>query len=115
MPIVVAILVVVVVVVVKREKVFNSTQKSDKKSSGMGAQLFSRLDRLVDSVSTRSECTSSGWDKKGCRIEEVMKEFYSIEEVVFGSELYCFATEFFMVRSTRKMWAAIGDKERKFQ
>jgi hypothetical protein len=33
--------------------------------------------------------------KKGCSIEEVMKEFHSIEEVVFDSELYCFATEFF--------------------
>ncbi|KAI5572555.1 hypothetical protein BDE02_10G019600 [Populus trichocarpa] len=92
-----------------------SSSSSSEKRKGMGAQLFSRLDRLVDSVSTRSECTSSGWDKKGCSIEEVMKEFYSIEKVVFGSELYCFATEFFMVRSMREMWAAIGDKERKFQ
>jgi hypothetical protein len=52
---------------------------------------------------------SSGLDKKGCSIEEVMKEFHSVEEVVFGSELYCFATAFFMVRSRREMWAAIGD------
>ena len=28
-----------------------------------------------------------------------MKEFHSIEEVVFDSKLYCFAIEFFMVRS----------------
>jgi len=69
----------------------------------MRAQLFSRLDRLVDSVFTRSECTFSGWDKKGCNIEEVMKEFHVIEEVVFDSEFYCFATEFFMVRSKREM------------
>jgi hypothetical protein len=44
-----------------------------------------------------------------------MKEFHSIEEVVFGSELYYFATEFFMVRSRREMWAAIGDMDRKFR
>ncbi|KAI5557663.1 hypothetical protein BDE02_08G132800 [Populus trichocarpa] len=74
-----------------------------------------RKDKLVDSVSTKSECTSTVFDKKGCSIEEVMKEFHSIEEVVFGSELYCFATEFFMVRSRREMWAAIGDMDRKFQ
>jgi hypothetical protein len=61
------------------------------------------------------ECTSSGWDKKGCSIEGVMKEFHSIKEVVFGSELYCFATEFFMVKSTRKMWVTIGDNKRKIQ
>lgn len=44
-----------------------------------------------------------------------MKEFHSVEEVVFGSELYCFGIEFFMVRSKREMWAAIRDKKRKFQ
>jgi hypothetical protein len=65
-------------------------------------------------MSTKSECTSSGLDKKGCSIEKVMKEFHSIKEVVFGSELYCFATEFFMVRSRREMWVVIGDMDRKF-
>ncbi|KAI5585082.1 hypothetical protein BDE02_06G122400 [Populus trichocarpa] len=83
--------------------------------AGRGSHLFARLDKLVDSVSTKSECTSTVLDKKGCSIEEVMKEFHSIEEVVFDSELYCFAIEFFMVRSRREMWAAIGDMDRKFQ
>jgi len=81
----------------------------------MGVQLLLCLDRLVDNVSTKSECTSSDWDKKGCSIEEAMKEFHSIEEVVFDNKLYCFATEFFIIRSKREMWAAIGDKKRKFQ
>ena len=31
---------------------------------GKGAQLFSHLDKLVGSVSTKSECTSSSLDKK---------------------------------------------------
>jgi hypothetical protein len=44
----------------KRKGVQQCTQKSEKKGSGTRAQLFSCLDRLVDSVSTRSECTSSG-------------------------------------------------------
>ena len=44
-----------------------------------------------------------------------MKEFHSNKEVVFGSKLYCPATEFLLVRSRREMWAAIGDKKRKFQ
>lgn len=51
------------------------------------------------------------WIKKGCSIEEVMKEFHFIDEVVFRSELYCFPTEFFMVRNRREMWAAIGDMD----
>ncbi|KAL9366958.1 hypothetical protein Peur_038157 [Populus x canadensis] len=55
------------------------------------------------------QCTQKSGKKR------VIKEFHSIEEVVSGSELYSFATEFLMVRSRREMWAAIGDKERKFQ
>ena len=104
-------------VVMGREKVCNKVPKTmrKKKGAGRGSQLFSRLDKLVDRVSTKNECTSSGLDKKGCSIEEVMTEFHSIEEVVFSSELYCFATEFFMVRSRREIWAAISDMDRKFQ
>ena len=107
----------ILLVVVGRENVCNKVPNKIRKKRGVGrgSQLFSRLDKLVDSVSTKSECTSSVLDKKGCSIEEVMKEFHSIEEVVFGSELYCFATEFFMVWSRREMWATIGDMDRKFQ
>ena len=99
-----------------KKKVFNNVHKRvKKKGSGMGAQLFSCLDRLVDIGSTRIKSSGFGIKKKGCSIEEVIKEFHSIEEVVLGSELYCFATEFFMVRNRREIWVAIGDKERKFQ
>ena len=76
--------------------------------------MFSRLDKLVDSVYTKSECTSSGLDKKGCSIEEVMTEFHSIEEVVFGSELYCFATEFFVVKNSRKFGQHLEITKEKF-
>ena len=54
----------------------------------MGAQLFSQLDKLVDSVSTRSDCTVGFMDRKWCNIQEVMAEFHSINEVVLGSEFY---------------------------
>jgi hypothetical protein len=40
-----------------------------------------------------------------------MKEFHSINDVVFGSELYCFAAEFFMVTSRREMWMAMRNNE----
>ncbi|KAL9362643.1 hypothetical protein Peur_045428 [Populus x canadensis] len=88
---------------VKRKGVQQCTQKSEKKKgSGMGAQLFLHLDRLVDSVSTRSECTSSDWEEKGCSIEEAMKEFHSIEEVIFDNEIYCFATIFSLLEARGK-------------
>jgi len=70
---------------------------------------------LIDSISTRSDYTSSFMDNKWCSIEEVMAKFHSIDEVVFMNELYCFATEYFMVRSRREMWATLETKKRKFQ
>ena len=42
-----------------------------------------------------------------------MQEFHSIDDVVFGSE-YVFTTKFFLVRSKRKIWAAMRNMERKF-
>jgi len=77
----------------------------------MREQLFSCLDRSIDNISTRSDCISSLWIRKGVSIEEVMKEFHSINDVVFGSELYCFAAEFFMVTSRREMWVAMRNNE----
>jgi hypothetical protein len=53
-------------------------------------------------------------DRKRCSIEEVIAEFHSIDEVVFWSEFYCFATEYFMVRSKRKMWATLGTIKENF-
>ena len=53
----------------KRKGVQQYAQKSEKKKgAGSGVQLFSHLDKLVDSVSTKSECISSGLDKIGCSI-----------------------------------------------
>ena len=51
----------------KRKGVQQSSKQNEKKkkrSAGRGSQLFSRLDKLVDSVSTKSECTSSVLHKK---------------------------------------------------
>jgi len=70
------------------------------------------LDRLVDNVLINSVCTSTTKDKKGCRIEEVMKELHSIDEVQFGSELHIFSIEFFCLRSKREMWAPMRDIDR---
>jgi hypothetical protein len=84
--------------------------KSVKKKigSGMGAQLLSRLDKLVDSASTISDYKSSFMDKKECSFEEVMAEFHYIDELVLCNELYCFAIIFFIVISKREMGETIG-------
>jgi hypothetical protein len=69
----------------KRKATQNYSGKSFKtrKGFGMGAQLFSHLDKLIDSVSTRSDCTSGSMDRKRYSIEEVIAEFQSIDEVFF--------------------------------
>ena len=49
-----------------------------KKSSEIGAQLVSIQQQLLDSMSSRSDSTSSNKDLLGCSIPEVMAELKSI-------------------------------------
>jgi hypothetical protein len=71
----------------------------------MEAQLFARLDQLVESVSITKESTTPCRDKKkkSSSIEEVMEELHSIDGVNCGSALHTFATEFFCSTSKREM------------
>ncbi|XP_011041083.1 PREDICTED: uncharacterized protein LOC105137151 [Populus euphratica] len=87
-----------------------STNKS-KKPHRVGAQMLKRWDKLVDDVSIRNDSR----DKIGCSISEVMIEIHSIPDIIFGDDLYWFATEYLSRRNKREMWAAIGDLDRKYQ
>jgi hypothetical protein len=70
----------------------------------MEAQLFVRLDQLVESISITRESTTPCRDKKkSSSIEEVMEELHSIDGVNYGSALHTFATEFFCSTSKREM------------
>ena len=60
---------------------YSNKSVKKKRGSEMGAQLFSSLDKLVNSISTISDCTSSFMNKKWCSIEEVMVEFHSIDKL----------------------------------
>jgi hypothetical protein len=73
--------------------------------------MLSRWDKLVDDVSTKNDRR----DKIGCSISEVMAEIHSIPGIIFGDDLYYFATEYLSRRNKREMWAAIGDLDRKYQ
>ncbi|KAI9394681.1 hypothetical protein POPTR_005G127650v4 [Populus trichocarpa] len=86
---------------VKRKATETSIPQPKKKGSGMGAMLFSHLDRLVESVSIATNYTMPSRDKKGCNIQEVMEELNSIHGVDFGSPIHTFATEFFYARSKK--------------
>jgi hypothetical protein len=41
-------------------------------------------------------------------------EVHFIQDVICGSELNLFSTEFFLVRSRREMWVAMESKDMKF-
>jgi hypothetical protein len=56
------------------------------------------LDRLIDSVLTKSDGTSSSNDNKRCNIEEVMKKLYSIDEINFSDDLHTFSTKLFFFK-----------------
>jgi hypothetical protein len=93
---------VVATTIVLREKLLKPPYLNlKKKGSGMGAMLFSHLDRLVESVSIATNYTMPSRDKKGCNIQEVMEELNSIHGVDFGSPIHTFATEFFYARSKK--------------
>jgi hypothetical protein len=87
--------------------------RKKKRGIGMGAQLFARLDQLIESVSITKESTDPCRDKKDCSIEEVMEKLHSIDGVNFGSALHTFTTEFFCSKSKREMLAAMGAIDRK--
>jgi hypothetical protein len=99
----------------KRKGAHHTTPQSGKKKkgTGMGAQLFSCMNQLVQTVSKPRESITPSRDKKGCSIDEVMAELHSIDGVTFGSALHTFATQFFCARSKREMWAAMGCIDRK--
>jgi hypothetical protein len=84
-------------------------RKSKRGRFGVGAQLVDRFDRLLDNISTKSECTSTGNDKKESRVAEVMVELYFIDEIVKDSDFHCYASNFLPLMNKREMWSTIRD------
>ena len=82
-----------------------------KKTSGIGVQLLSRCNQLLESMSTKSDSMSVNLDREGCSIREVMAELHSILRVSIEDEFHDFATEYLSLRRKREMWASMGDNE----
>jgi len=87
----------------------------NKKTSGIGVQLLSRCNQLLESMSTKSDSTSVNMDCKGCSIREVIAELHSILGVSIEDEFHDFATEYLSLRRKREMWASMGDKQQKLR
>ncbi|XP_073263649.1 uncharacterized protein [Populus alba] len=73
-----------------------------KKTSGIGVQLLTRCNNLLESMSTKSDSTSINMDREGCSIPEVMAELHSIPGVSIEDDFHDFATEFSHVKKEKR-------------
>ena len=64
-----------------------------KKSLGIGAQLVSLQQQLLDSMSSKSDSTSVNRNFLGCSIAEVMTELQSVLGAINNDEFFYLATE----------------------
>lgn len=64
-------------------------ERKIKRGSRVGAQFVDCFNRLLDSVSIKNECTSTGGDIKGCSIARVMDELHSVDGIVKGGDFHC--------------------------
>ncbi|KAF9673530.1 hypothetical protein SADUNF_Sadunf10G0033800 [Salix dunnii] len=95
----------------KQKRVDESGTQSVKKGrdqSGGTRKLSRKLDRLMATVESGGSVTSRRRDAQGCSIIEVMDELHSMPDIVKGSGLHVFASEFFLLRTRREMWLAQG-------
>jgi hypothetical protein len=99
----------------RKERDPSEVQGRKKKTPGIGVRLLSRCNQLLESMSTKSDCTSLNMDREGCSIREVMTELHSIPGVSIEDEFHNFATEYLSLRRKKEMWASIGDKQQKLR
>ena len=85
----------------RKERDHYDVRGRKKKTAGIGVQLLSRCNHLLESMSTMSDSTSVNMDREGCSIPGV-----SIED-----EFHDFAMEDLSLRRKREMWSNMGDKQ----
>lgn len=86
-----------------------------KKSPGIGAQLVSLQQQLLDSMSSKSDSTSANRDLPGCSIAEVMAELQLVPGATDNDEFFYLATECLRFRRNREMWVSINSIENKMR
>ncbi|KAJ6323792.1 hypothetical protein OIU76_011145 [Salix suchowensis] len=100
----------------KQKRVDESGTQSVKKGrnqSGGTVKLSRKLDRLMATVESGGSVTSRRRDAQGCSIIEVMDELHCMPDIVKGSGLHVFASEFFLLRTRREMWFAMREPKAK--
>ena len=99
----------------RKEREPSKVRARKKKTSGIGVQLLSKWDELLESMSTRSDSTSLHMDQQGYSIPEVMVEFHSISRVSIDDDFHDFAMEYLSFRRKREMWSSMGGLEKKLK
>jgi len=107
----------------RKEKEHFVVQTSKRRNSGIGLQLLSCWDQLVDNMSNNSDSTSISKDRKMCIIPEVISELHSIERVNIGDDFHGFATDDFHgfaneclgLRRNREMWLTMENLKNKMK
>ena len=98
----------------RKERNPSKGQCGKKKTSGIGVQMLSMWDQLLESMSTKSDSTSLNMDQEGCSILEVMAELHSIPGV-FVDDFYDFAMDYLGLKRKQEMWYNRGTLEQKFK
>uniref|UniRef100_A0A6M2ENX1 Uncharacterized protein n=1 Tax=Populus davidiana TaxID=266767 RepID=A0A6M2ENX1_9ROSI len=86
----------------RKERDHYDVRGRKKKTAGIGVQLLTRCNHLLESMSTKSDSTSVNMDHKGCSIRGVMVEMHSIPRISIEDEFHDFATEYLSLRRKRE-------------
>ncbi|XP_011016448.1 PREDICTED: uncharacterized protein LOC105119946 [Populus euphratica] len=86
----------------RKERDPSEVQGGKKKTFGIGVQLLSRCNQLLESMSTKSDSISVNMDREGCSIREVMTELHSIPRVSIEDEFHDFATEYLSFKKEKR-------------
>jgi len=99
----------------RKEKDPSEVRGRKKKTFGIGVQLLSMWDQLLESMSTRSDSTSLHMDRQGCSIPKMMPELHLIHRVSIDDDFHYFVMEYPSLRRKREMWSSMDGFEEKLK
>ncbi|XP_073260912.1 uncharacterized protein [Populus alba] len=86
-----------------------------KKTFGIGVQMMSMWDQLLESMSTKSDSNSLNMDQEGYSILKMMAELHSIPRVLVDDDFHDFDMDYLGLKRKQEMWYSRGTLEQKFK
>jgi hypothetical protein len=99
----------------RKEKDPSEVRGKKKKTFGIGVQLLSMWDQLLESMSIRSDSTSLHMDRQGCSIPKMMPELHLIHRVSIDDDFHDFVMEYLSLIRKREMWSSMDGFEEKLK